>query len=75
MATGRSRVQLDISGVRAATELDIELNLGREIPYLRAPKYCSLWTFILISCECIFWVLLCINDGFVSVFMILCEDS
>ena len=38
MATGRSRVQLDISGVRAATELDIELNLGREIPYLRAPN-------------------------------------
>ena len=42
MATGRSRVQLDISGVRAATELDIELNLGREIPYLCAPKYYSL---------------------------------
>ena len=41
MADGRSRVQLDISGVRAANELDIELNMTRGIPYLRALKHYS----------------------------------
>ena len=38
-----SRVQLDISLVRCAHSLAIELNTRREIPYLRAPMYCSLF--------------------------------
>ena len=41
MADGRSRVQLNISGMRAANELDIELNMTRGIPYLRALKHYS----------------------------------
>ena len=36
MTACRSRLQLDISGVRAAEELDIELNMRREILYLRS---------------------------------------
>ena len=49
MAPTRSCIQLDIPGVSAANELDIELNTRREIPYLRAPKYYSLRTYTLIS--------------------------
>ena len=53
MTACRSRLQLDISGVRAAEELDIELNMRREIPYLRSPKYHSLRIHVLIPCEMI----------------------
>ena len=38
-----SRVQLDISLVRCAHSLVIELNTRREIPYLHAPMYYSLF--------------------------------
>ena len=38
-----SRVQLDISLVRCAHSRAIELNTPREIPYLRAPMYYSLF--------------------------------
>ena len=38
MAHTRSCIQLDIPGVSAENELDIELNTRREIPYLRAAK-------------------------------------
>ena len=38
-----SRVQLDISLVRCAHSSDIELKTRREIPYLRAPIYYSLF--------------------------------
>ena len=43
------RVQLDISIVRWAQSWAIESNARREIPYLRAPAYCSLCNFLRIT--------------------------
>ena len=35
----------DVSRMSATNESDIELNTKREIPYLRAPMYCYLYTW------------------------------
>ena len=40
-----SIVQLDVSRMSATNESDIELNTRREIPYLRAPMFCYLYTW------------------------------
>ena len=63
------RVQLDISIVRWAQSWAIESNARREIPYLRAPAYCSLCNFsyelhwLQILC-CQFFLLFCYISPF-----------